>query len=125
MIIGFPAKHMQGCPGHQGCRSHEFLTLSQGEGSVTLPGMFVKMTLMAVLTLRRCLATPVLIAACAPTASRGRLPPSRLWAVAQGAAGETLPSRSSAELLICCGGTLLSYHLHLSCSFVSWYIVSI
>ena len=125
MIIGFPAKKVRGCPGRQGSQSHEFLILGPGEGSVMLPGVFVKMTLMAVLMLPGCLVTRVLIAACAPIASRVCLPPSLLWAVAQDAAGEMLPSSSSEELLMCCSGIVLSFHLHLSYTFVSWYIVSI
>lgn len=125
MITGFPAKQVQGCPGRQGCGSHQFLILGPGEGSVMLPGVRVIMTLMAVPTLPGCLATRLLIAACAPIASRGCLPPSLPWAVARDAAGAVLPSRGSESLLICRCGIVLSFHLHLSYSFVSWYIVSI
>lgn len=60
-----------------------------------------------------------------PVVCRARLPPSLLWAVAQGAAGEMLPSHSSEKLLTCCGVTILSFHLHLNYRFVPWYIASI
>lgn len=41
------------------------------------------------------------------------------------AAAEELPSHSSKKLLLCFGGIIFSFHLHLSYSSVFWYTVSV
>ena len=106
MITGFPAKQVQGCPGHRVSCSRGFLGPSKP--SVALPCLCV-ITKIHGRPDVPLVSDDMFRAACAP-ARASHLP---------GASGEMLVSQSSEELLISCGRVTHSFHLHLSHSFVS------
>lgn len=75
---GLSSKASSGLSRAPGEPSREFPIVAPGGGSVTLPGVIVRRTLMAVLTPAGCSVTRALGAACA-TAGRAWPPPSPLW----------------------------------------------